>query len=137
MKRMTLAVVAALLFTGCATYRDPRTQTELDRDADIWTRAHGLHVTMSPDQLKNCSSLGVVSERYYDGPPGDPAKRAMGTAWPEYILRFKTAQLGGNTALVSAPVKRWTGQLNESRVLGEAYLCGEPFLATAAQGSRP
>jgi hypothetical protein len=74
-----------------------------------------------------------VSERYYDGPPGDPAKRPMGAAWPEYILRFKTAQLGGNAALVSAPIKKWTGQLTEWRVLGEAYLCGQPALTTASQ----
>src|ERR1700693_1874971 len=111
MKRILLPVVAALLLTGCVTYRDPRTQTELARDADIWTQAHDLRVVISPDQLKECSSLGVVSERYYDGPPADPAKRPMGAAWPEYILRFKTAQLGGNAALASAPIKKWTGQL--------------------------
>ena len=134
MKRIVLTVAVALLLTGCVTYRDPRTQTELDRDAEIWTRAHSLRVAMSPDQLKDCSSLGVVSERYYDGPPGDPAKRPMGTAWPEYILRFRTAQLGGNAALANAPIKKWTGQLDEWRVLGEAYLCGEPVLTTASQG---
>lgn len=134
MKRIILSVVAALLFTGCVTHRDPRSQTELDRDTDIWTRAHGLRLAISPDQLKDCSSLGVVRERYYDGPPGDPAKRPMGAAWPEYILRFKTAQLGGNAAVVSFPIMRWTGQLNEWRVLGEAYLCGEPALTTASQG---
>jgi hypothetical protein len=134
MKGIIPAVVALLLLTGCVTHRDLRTQTELDRDAEIWTRAHGLRVAISPDQLKDCSSLGVVMERYYDGPPGDPAKRPMGAAWPEYILRFKTAQLGGNAALVGAPIKKWTGQLNEWRALGEAYLCGEPALTTASQG---
>jgi hypothetical protein len=137
MKRISLAAIVALLLTGCVTSRDPRTQTELDRDADTWTRAHRLRVAISSDQMKDCSSLGVVSERYYDGPPGDPAKRPMGAAWPEYILRFKTAQLGGNAALVSAPIKKWTGRLEEWRVLGEAYLCGEPLLTTASQGSRP
>jgi|GEM_PF-3504903 len=134
MKRIILAVAVALLLTGCATYRNPRTQTQLDRDAEIWTRAHGLRVAFSPDQLKDCSSLGVVSELYYDGPPGDPAKRPMGAVWTEYVLRFKTAQLGGNAALVSAPIKKWTGGLNEWRVLGEAYLCGEPALTTASRG---
>ena len=132
MKRFLLAAAVALLLTGCATYRDPRTQTELDRDSEIWTRAHGLRVTRSPDQLKDCSSLGVVSKRYYEGPPGDPVKRPMDAAWPEYILRFKTAQLGGNAALASSPIRSWTGQLDESLVLGEAYLCDQPALATAS-----
>lgn len=136
MKRIILAAVVALLLSGCVTYRDPRTQPELDRDAEIWTRAHGLRVAISPDQLKDCSSLGVVSEHYYEGPPGDPAKRPMGAAWPEYILRFKTAQLGGDAALANPHIKKWTGEFNlhESRVLGEAYLCGEPVLTTASQG---
>jgi hypothetical protein len=131
MKRIILAVAVALLLTGCVTYRDPRTQTELDRDAEIWTRAHSLRVAMSPDQLKDCSSLGVVSERYYEGPPGDPMKRPMGAAWPEYILRFKTAQLGGDAALASPTIKKWTGELSDWRVLGEAYLCVQPALTTA------
>jgi hypothetical protein len=136
MKRISLAVAAALLLTGCVTHPDLRTQPELDRDAGIWSRAHGLRVAISPDQLKDCSSLGVVSERYYEGPPGDPANRPMGAAWPEYILRFKTAQLGGDTALANPHIKKWTGELNlnESRVLGEAYFCGAPALTTASQG---
>jgi hypothetical protein len=136
MKSITLAAVVPLLLIGCVAHRDIRTQTELDRDSEIWTRAHGVRVAVSPDQLKDCSPLGVVSERSYDGPPGDPAKRPMGAAWPEYVLKFKTAQLGGNAALVCAPIKKWSGQLNERRVLGEAYLCGEPVLTTAFQGFR-
>lgn len=136
MERILFVVFVSLLLTGCALSRDTRTQPDLDRDAEIWTRAHGLQLAVSPDQLKECSSLGVVSERYYEGPPGDPVKRPMDAAWPEYVLRFKTAQLGGNAALASAPIKKWTGQLNESRVLGEAYLCGEPTLTTASRGFR-
>ncbi len=134
MKRIIFAAVVPLLLTGCATRPELRTQTELDRDAEIWARAHDVRVVLSSDQLTDCSPLGVVSERFYDGPPGDPAKRPMGVAWPEYILRFKTAQLGGNAALICAPVKKWTGQLIEWRVLGEAYLCGEPTLITASRG---
>jgi hypothetical protein len=133
MKRLILPVAVASLLIGCATHRDTRTQPQLDRDAEIWTRAHNLRVAFRPDQLKECSSLGVVSELYYDGPPGDPARRPMGALWPEYVLRFKTAQLGGNAALVCAPIKKWTGALNEWRVLGEAYLCGEPALTTASR----
>jgi hypothetical protein len=133
LRRIVLAAAAALLLTGCVTSRDLRTQTELDWDAEIWTRAHDLRVATSPDQLGDCTWLGVVSERYFEGPPGDPAKRPMSTAWPEYILRFKTAQLGGNAALVSVPVKKWTGDLSEWRVLGEAYRCGEPALTAASQ----
>jgi hypothetical protein len=133
MKRILLAAIVPLLLAGCVTHPDLRTQAELDRDSEVWTRAHGVRVAIDPDQLKECSPLGVVSERYYDGPPGDPAKRPMGAAWPEYVLRFKTAQLGGNAAVVSVPIKRWTGQLNEWRVLGEAYLCGETTLITASR----
>ena len=134
MKKIILTVAVALLLTGCVKYRELRTQTELDRDAEIWTRAHGLRVATSPDQVKDCSSLGMVSEHFFEGPPGDPLNRPMGAAWPEYILRFKTAQLGGNAALICAPVKKWTGQLIEWRVLGEAYLCGEPALIAASRG---
>ena len=135
MKTIILAVVAASLLTGCATSRDPRLQTELDRDAEIWTRAHGVRVAISSDQVMDCSSLGAVSEHYFEAPPGDPGKRPMGAAWPEYILRFKTAQLGGDTALANPHIKRWTGEpnLRESRVLGEAYLCRQPALTTASQ----
>jgi putative VirB-like lipoprotein len=131
-KRIIIAAVVALLLTGCVTYRDPRTQNEIDRDAEIWTRAHSMRVTTHPDLLRDCSSLGVVSERYYEGPPGDPLKRPMGAAWPEYILRFKTAQLGGDAALVCPAIRRWSGELNETRVLGEAYLCGQPVLTAAS-----
>jgi hypothetical protein len=134
MKRFFLGVVVPLLLTGCVTHPELRTQAELDRDGEIWTRAHRVRVAMSADQLTDCSPLGVVSERSYDGPPGDPARRPMDAAWPEYILKFRTAQLGGNAALVCAPIKTWTGQLNERRVLGEAYLCGEPAWTTASQG---
>jgi hypothetical protein len=134
MKRIILATVVPLLLTGCVTHRELRTQTELDRDGEIWTRAHHVRVATSPDQLLGCSPLGVVSERSYDGPPGDPERRPMDAVWPEYILKFRTAQLGGNTALLCAPIKKWTGQLVERRVLGEAYLCGEPALTTAFQG---
>lgn len=133
MKRIILAAIVPLLLTGCFTHRDLRTQIELDRDAEIWTRAHGVRVAINPEQLKECSPLGVVSERAYDGPPGDPAKRPMDTAWPEHVLRFKTAELGGNAALICAPIKKWTGPLTEWRVLGEAYLCGEPALITASR----
>ena len=120
MRHSVIATAVALLLTGCVTHPELRTQTELDRDGEIWTRAHGLRIAITPEQFKDCSSLGVVSELYYDGPPGDPAKRPMGAAWPEYILRFKTAQLGGNAALLSSPITRWTGPLNDRRVLGEA-----------------
>jgi hypothetical protein len=76
-----------------------------------------------------------VSEHYFEAPPGDPVKRPMGAAWPEYILRFKTAQLGGDTAVANTHIKKWTGELNlqESRVLGEAFLCRQPALAAAAR----
>jgi hypothetical protein len=133
MKRIILAAIVPLLLTACVANRDLRTETELERDTEIWTRAHLVEVATSPDQLMDCSPLGVVSERYFDAPAGDPAKRPMGTAWPEYVLRFKTAELGGNAALVRAPVKKWTGELSEWRVLGEAYLCGEPALITASR----
>jgi len=132
MKKIILTVAVALLLTGCVKYRELRTQTELDRDAEIWTRAHGLRVATSPDQVKDCSSLGMVSEHFFEGPPGDPLNRPMGAAWPEYILRFKTAQLGGDAAIAMSPVKKWAGQLNEIRMLGEAYLCRQPVLTTAS-----
>ena len=132
MKRILLAVAVTSLLTGCAAHRDPRTQPEIDRDSEIWTRAHRLRIASHAEQVKDCSSLGLVSERFFEGPPRDPVKRPMGAAWPEYVLRFRTAQLGGDVALVSPPIKKWTGQLNESRVLGEAYLCGKRAPTTAS-----
>ena len=37
-----------------------------------------------------------MSERYYEDVPPDPMKRTEKMPWPEHMLRFKTAQLGGN-----------------------------------------
>jgi hypothetical protein len=133
MKRLILALVAALLLTGCAVHRDLRTQSELDRDAEIWTRAHAVRVTTAPGQVDGCSSLGVVNDRYYEGPAVDPMKRPMGGTWAEYMLRFKTARRGGNAAVMSSAIDKWTGRLDQSRVLGEAYLCGQPAFTTASQ----
>jgi hypothetical protein len=133
MKRVILASIVPLLLTACVAHRDLRSETELERDTEIWTRAHLVQVVKSPDQLLDCSRLGVVSERYCDSPAGDPAKRPMGAAWPEYVLKFRTAELGGDAALVCVPVRKWKGDLSESRVLGEAYLCGEPALMTASR----
>jgi hypothetical protein len=133
MKKIVLGAAVASLLTRCVTSRDPRTQPELDRDAEIWTRAYRLQVATAPDTVSGCRSLGVVSEHYFEGPPRDPLNRPMGRIWVESVLRFKTAQLGGDTALLSPTIRKWSGELNESRLLGEAYLCGQPALTTASQ----
>lgn len=126
MKRLLLAPVAVLLLTSCAAHRDLRTQSELDRDVEIWTRAHCVRVTTAPGQIDGCSSLGVVNDHYYEGPAVDPMKRPMGGTWAEYMLRFKTAQRGGDVAVMNSVIDKWTGRLEQSRVLGEAYLCDRP-----------
>ena len=124
----------ALSLAGCVASRDLRTQAERDRDAEIWTRAHSLRVSIARNQLEGCTQLGVVSEHYYEDVPSDPMKRPVGVAWPEHVLRFKTAQLGGNAALMSAAIEKWKqDQLNQSRVLGEAYLCRQPTSTTASR----
>jgi hypothetical protein len=130
---MVGAGIVSLLLTACAINRDTRTQAEKDRDAEIWTHALSLPVvTMNArDQLIECKRLGVVSERYYEDVPSDPMKRTAKMAWPEHMLRFKTVQLGGNAALMNTPVDKWKpDELVQSRVLGEAWRCHQPTIAT-------
>jgi hypothetical protein len=127
------AVALALSLAACATSRDTRTPAELERDAEIWTRAHGLRVITAVDQAQGCTSLGIVSERYFEDPPSDPLKRPAARDWPERILRYKTATLGGDTAYLCPTIRKWSGELTESRVLGEAYRCRQTVIATAAQ----
>ena len=125
------AGIAALLLTACAVNRDTRTQAEKDRDAELWTHALSLPVVIARDQVADCKSLGVVSERYYEDVPSDPMKRTEKMPWPEHMLRFKTAQLGGNAARINPQIDKWKqDDLVQSRVLGEALRCHQPTLAT-------
>ena len=125
------AGVVAFLLTACATNRDTRTQAEKDRDAELWTHALSLPVVVAQDQLADCTRLGVVSERYYEDVPPDPMKRTAKMPWPEHMLRFKTVQLGGNAALMNTPIHKWKpDDLVQSRVLGEAWRCHQPTIAT-------
>ncbi len=128
---MAGAGIVALLLTACAINRDRRTQAEKDRDAETWTHALSLPVVIARDQLEDCKSLGVVSERYYEDVPADPMKRTEKMPWPEHMLRFKTVQLGGNAALINTPIHKWKpDELVQSRVLGEALRCHQPAIAT-------
>jgi len=88
-----------------------------------------------PEKIYGCKSLGLVTEHYFDGPPGDPLKRPPVRNWAENVLRFRTAELGGDAAYLCPNVRKWSGNLNESRVLGEAYRCEapEPLAAAAAR----
>jgi hypothetical protein len=122
-----------LLLTACAMNRDTRTQAEKDRDAELWTHALSLPVVIARDQLEDCKSLGVVSERYYEDVPPDPMKRTTKMPWPEHMLRFKTVELGGNAARINPRIDKWKQDdlvLVQSRVLGEALRCHQPTLAT-------
>jgi hypothetical protein len=128
------AAIFSLLLTACVTPRDSRTQAEKDRDVEIWTHALSLQLVIARNQLTECKRLGVVSERYFEDVPSDPMKRSAGIAWPEYMLRFKTAQLGGNAALMNSAIEKWKqDQLVQSRVLGEAWRCRQPALTTATR----
>jgi hypothetical protein len=123
--------ILCLLLTACAINRDTRTQTEKDRDAELWTHALSLPVVIARDQLAECTRLGVVSERYYEDVPPDPMKRTARMPWPEHMLRFKTVQLGGNAARMNPQIDKWKqDDLVQSRVLGEALRCHQPTLAT-------
>jgi hypothetical protein len=125
------AGIVSLLLTACAIPRDTRTQAEKDRDGELWTHALSLPVVIARDQLAECKNLGVVSERYYEDVPPDPMKRTAKMPWPEHMLRFKTAQLGGNAALMNTPIHKWKpDELVQSRVLGEAWRCTQPTIAT-------
>lgn len=132
--RPLAAAALALTLSACAAQRDPRTPAEIQRDAEIWTRAKQLHVVSGTGQVLGCTSLGVVSEQYFEDPPSDPLKRPMVRSWPERVLRYKTATLGGDTAYLCPTVRRWSGELNESRVLGEAYRCEPPPVASIPAG---
>jgi hypothetical protein len=128
------AAAVSLLLTACVIPRDSRTQNEKDRDAEIWTEALSLQVVIARDQLTECTRLEVVSEAYFEDVPSDPMKRSTGMAWPEHMLRFKTAQLGGNAALMNSTIEKWKrDQLVQSRVLGEAWRCRQPALRTATR----
>ena len=123
--------ILSLLLTACAMNRDTRTEAEKDRDAELWTHALSLPVVIARDQVADCKSLGVVSERYYEDVPPDPMKRTAKMPWPEHMLRFKTVQLGGNAALMNTPIHKWKpDELVQSRVLGEAWRCHQPTIAT-------
>jgi len=123
--------VLSLLLTACAINRDTRTQAEKDHDAELWTHALSLPVVIARDQLAECTRLGVVSERYYEDVPADPMKRTAKMPWPEHMLRFKTAQLGGNAARINPQIDKWKqDDLVQSRVLGEALRCHQPTIAT-------
>jgi hypothetical protein len=128
---MVGAGILSLLFTACAIPRDTRTQAEKDRDARTWTHALSLPVVIARDQLADCKSLGVVSERYFEDVPSDPMKRTARMPWPEHMLRFKTAERGGNAALMNTPIEKWKqDELVQSRVLGEALRCDQTTIAT-------
>ncbi|SRR6266496_474251 len=141
--KKTLWLVAAF-FIGCATYQDSRSQAEKDRDAEIWQKAEGVRLTLSSDQVRGCRSLGIVNEGWPEGlptnPTGNPISRP-GEAWERTVLRFKTAQMGGNAAVVLSPPEWLTGGKESkpsgrtdspltagpvprhSRPIGEAYIC--------------
>ena len=134
------AATVSLLLTACAIPRYSRTQAEKDRDAEIWTQALSLQVVIAPDRLTECKPLGVVSEQYYENVPSDPMKRSVRMAWPERMLRFKTAHLGGNAALMNSAIEKWKqDQLVQSRVLGEALRCSQraSTIATRQQATPP
>ncbi len=130
---------------GCATYQDQRTPEELKRDTALWDRANAVRVTISAEQFKSCTSLGVVSERYGTGLTSNPNNGPMnGGTWEEKLLRVETVRLGGNAALMISP-KEWSSAVaewhknmeraplqyasrmpEESRLIGEAYRCDTP-----------
>ena len=126
--------IASILLTACTIApRDTRTPAEKDRDAELWTHALSLPVVIARDQLEDCKSLGVVSERYYEDVPPDPMQRTKKMPWPEHMLRFKTVELGGNAARINPQIDKWKQDdlvLVQSRVLGEALRCHQPTLAT-------
>src|SRR5215831_20990142 len=125
--------MTSVLSVACAAARDSRTSAELNRDAEIWTRAGELRVVTGAEKLSGCKSLGVVTEHYFDGPPADPLKRPPARNWAENVLRYKTAELGGDAAYLCPSIREWSGNLNESRVLGEAYRCDESLVAAASR----
>ena len=133
------AGIASLLLTACAIApRDTRTLAEKNRDAELWTHALSLPVVIAQDQLADCKSLGVVSERYYEDVPPDPMKRTEKMPWPEHMLRFKTAQLGGNAARINPRIDKWKpDDLVQSRALGEALRCHQPTLAIRSPAPNP
>jgi hypothetical protein len=138
---LRLAVIAAsvgilLLSSPSCAGRDPRTPAERERDSAIWSRAHALTVYVASGPTRDCKSLGVVSERYYDDVPPDNGARPRRMSWPEYVLRFRAAELGANAAVIKRAVARWQlDRLDQSRDLGEAFLCREPTLTAGTVNS--
>jgi hypothetical protein len=120
-RRLLLAVSVVAL--GCVSSRDHRTESELARDAELWTKAAAIRVTLNPEQVKGCESLGLIAQAYGEGLPLDPQGRPFpGGSWGEYVLRFKAAQLGADSALMSQGLPG----PSESGTVGEAYRCSAP-----------
>lgn len=114
-----LALVGlALVFTACASapYDDTAIRERYAQEAKI-------RVTINPDQVRGCQSLGVVSANATDG---------YATAEP--ALRNGTLKLGGDTALlqdgsrVTAFFRTRDGQNIPMLMgpVGEAYRCTFP-----------
>ena len=140
-----LALFAALSL-ACATpppretpeQFEARKREMTDLEAGLFT----IRITVNPEQVRGCRSLGVISQDFYattykDWYTGDIRHGVEYTA--EMALRDGALKAGADTALMPATVPDWSSEAEsyifgmsqgdppvESRVVGEAYCCAQP-----------
>src|SRR5260370_26613093 len=98
----------AIVLVGCARSYAPASPelTALWEERERERRA-AVHLTVNPDQVKGCKSLGVIMR---DG---------WSRVSPDQQLRVDTLKLGGDAALLV------TNDNSTGSQIGEAYLCAQ------------
>src|SRR5262245_59366540 len=150
--RLAIRLVAcAALSLACASPppRETPEQVEARRRevAELEARLATIRITMDPEQVRGCRSLGVISQDFYattyrDWYTGEIRHGVEFTA--EIALRDGALKAGADTALMPVPVPAWSMAAQnfifglskgdppvESRIVGEVYLCGEPVAGGA------
>jgi hypothetical protein len=102
---MGAAILLVTVLVASCQYSPPMTAAEAEEQREIYRQAASVRVTLNPESVRGCKSLGVVI--FYRGSPEDQ-------------LRYGTADRGGNVAL-AAP-----GSVNPGQPAGEPYLCEQP-----------
>ena len=104
--RRSAWVMAAILASGCAAAPRATPEEKAAYEAKaraVWDSASKVRVTINPEQVRDCQSLGVVSMPWGAeiNVMKDPDGRSEGMSDSERYLRLETVKLGGDAALAS------------------------------------
>ncbi len=146
-------ILLAVMAIGCIHGQSPEEIAAYHAKARAaWDKASKIRVTINPEQVRGCQSLGTITMPWSAGISvmKDPDGRSEGLSDSDRYLRLETVTLGGDAALSStqtAPQERRRFYLNRfdtegytvsgeaAHVVGEAYLCGT--LTPAPTPTRP